>query len=38
MSAELEPDAALMLRVKQGDGAAFAELVDKYKRPVLNLV
>jgi RNA polymerase sigma-70 factor (ECF subfamily) len=38
MSAELEPDAALMLRVKQGDGAAFAELVDKYKQPILNLV
>ena len=38
MSAELEPDAALMLRVKQGDGPAFAALVDKYKQPVLNLV
>ncbi len=38
MPAELDPDAALMLRVKQGDGAAFAELVDKYKQPVLNLV
>ena len=38
MSAELDPDAALMLRVKQGDGVAFAELVDKYKQPVMNLV
>src|SRR6476661_5199989 len=38
MSAEFDPDAALMLRVKQGDTAAFAELVDKYKRPVMNLV
>lgn len=38
MSNELDPDAALMLRVKQGDGAAFAELVDKYKQPVMNLV
>jgi len=38
MSSELEPDAALMLRVKQGDGAAFAELVDRYKQPILNLV
>lgn len=38
MSAELDPDAALMLRVKQGDTSAFAELVDKYKRPVINLV
>lgn len=38
MSAELDPDAALMLRVKQGDTAAFSELVDKYKQPVMNLV
>lgn len=38
MSAELDPDAALMLRVKQGDNTAFAELVDKYKQPVINLV
>ena len=37
MSAEQDPDAALMLRVKQGDGEAFAELVDKYKQPVMNL-
>ena len=27
-----------MLRVKQGDRAAFEELVDKYKQPVMNLV
>lgn len=38
MSAELDPDAALMLRVKQGDMTAFAELVEKYKRPVMNMV
>lgn len=38
MSAERDPDAALMLRVKQGDAAAFAELVEKYKQPVMNLV
>jgi RNA polymerase sigma-70 factor (ECF subfamily) len=38
MPAEMEPDAALMLRVKQGDTAAFEELVDKYKQPVTNLV
>src|SRR5437867_9467406 len=40
MSAEAErdPDAALMLLVKQGDTAAFAELVQKYKQPVMNLV
>jgi len=37
MPAELDPDAALMLRVKQGDTAAFATLVDKYKQPVMNL-
>jgi RNA polymerase sigma-70 factor (ECF subfamily) len=33
----LDPDAALMLRVKEGDSAAFAQLVEKYKRPVMNL-
>ena len=27
-----------MLRVKQGDTAAFTELVEKYKQPVMNLV
>src|SRR5215471_10925137 len=37
-SAELDPDAALMLQVKQGDTTAFAQLVDKYKQPVMNLV
>ena len=37
MSADLDPDAALMLRVKQGDTVAFTGLVDKYKQPVLNL-
>jgi RNA polymerase sigma-70 factor (ECF subfamily) len=37
MSAEHDPDAALMLRVKQGDTTAFAELVDKYKQPVTNV-
>ena len=38
MSAEQDLDAALMLRVKQGDTDAFAQLVDKYKQPVMNLV
>jgi RNA polymerase sigma-70 factor (ECF subfamily) len=38
MPANLDPDAALMLRVKQGDRAAFTELVDKYKQPVMNHV
>jgi RNA polymerase sigma-70 factor, ECF subfamily len=37
MPANLDPDAALMLRVKQGDAAAFTELVNKYKQPVINL-
>jgi RNA polymerase sigma-70 factor (ECF subfamily) len=37
MSAGADPDAALMLRVKQGDTAAFTELVDKYKQPVMNV-
>jgi RNA polymerase sigma-70 factor (ECF subfamily) len=38
MAAAHDPDAALMLRVKQGDGGAFTELVDKYKQPVMNVV
>jgi RNA polymerase sigma-70 factor (ECF subfamily) len=37
MPAPADPDAALMLRVRQGDMAAFAELVDKYKQPVMNV-
>lgn len=38
MSTEQDPDAALMLRVKQGDIGAFEQLVDKYKQPVMNVV
>jgi RNA polymerase sigma-70 factor (ECF subfamily) len=38
MSVEQDPDAALMLLVKQGDMAAFEQLVDKYKQPVMNVV
>ena len=38
MSATIDPDAQLMLRVKQGDMAAFEELVGKYKQPVINLI
>ena len=38
MSAHSDPDAALMLRVKQGDSGAFAELVNRYKQPVMNVV
>src|SRR5690349_22423402 len=37
-SMEHDPDAALMLRVKQGDTDAFEQLVDKYKQPVLNVI
>lgn len=37
MPVNLDPDSALMLRAKQGDGGAFTELVEKYKQPVLNL-
>ena len=38
MPIQPDPDAALMLRVKRGDCAAFAELVDKYKQPVMNFI
>ncbi|MGA9778044.1 MAG: sigma-70 family RNA polymerase sigma factor [Limisphaerales bacterium] len=38
MPSNPDPDAVLMLRVKRGDRAAFAELVEKYKQPVMNLV
>lgn len=37
MPVNLDPDIALMLRAKQGDGGAFTELVEKYKQPVMNL-
>jgi len=33
-----DPDAALMLRVKRGDRAAFEELVARYQQPVLNFI
>ena len=38
MTDPLDPDAALMLRVREGDREAFALLVDKYKQPVMNVV
>jgi RNA polymerase sigma-70 factor (ECF subfamily) len=38
MPVQSDPDAVLMLRVKRGDRAAFAQLVEKYKQPVMNLV
>src|SRR5215468_3340492 len=37
MADELDADATLMLRVKQGDNSAFGQLVDKYKQPVMNV-
>jgi RNA polymerase sigma-70 factor, ECF subfamily len=37
MPVTLDPDTALMLRAKQGDGGAFTALVEKYKQPVMNL-
>jgi RNA polymerase sigma-70 factor (ECF subfamily) len=33
-----DPDAALMLRVKRGDRAAFADLVGTYKQPLINFI
>jgi RNA polymerase sigma-70 factor (ECF subfamily) len=38
MPGQLDPDAALMLRVKRGDRAAFGTLVEKYKQPVMNFI
>ena len=38
MAVEQDPDAALMLLVKEGDSHAFAQLVDKYKQPVMSVV
>jgi RNA polymerase sigma-70 factor, ECF subfamily len=38
MPVQPDPDAVLMLRVKRGDRAAFADLVEKYKQPVMNFV
>jgi RNA polymerase sigma-70 factor (ECF subfamily) len=33
-----DADAALMLRVKRGDRAAFARLVEKYRQPLFNFI
>jgi RNA polymerase sigma-70 factor, ECF subfamily len=38
VSDAVDPDAQLMLQVKNGDITAFERLVDKYKQPVLNLI
>ena len=36
VAATLEPDAQLMLRVKDGDAYSFELLLGKYRRPVVN--
>src|SRR5262252_5375414 len=36
--AALEYDAELMLRVKEGDAASFALLLEKYRLPVIHLL
>ncbi len=33
-----DPDAALMLRVKRGDRAAFTALVEKWRQPAMNFI
>ena len=38
MADQTDSDAVLMLRVKRGDRAAYTELVEKYKQPVVNFV
>jgi RNA polymerase sigma-70 factor (ECF subfamily) len=38
MPDQADPDAVLMLRVKRGDRAAFAGLVEKYQQPLFNFV
>ena len=35
---EPDPDAQLMLRVQRGDMEAFEMLVERYKKPVINLI
>jgi RNA polymerase sigma-70 factor (ECF subfamily) len=38
MAKPMDPDAALMLRVKGGDMEAFEALVEKYKQPIINVM
>jgi len=38
MTGQPDPDAALMLRVREGDREAFAELVGKYQQPVISIL
>jgi RNA polymerase sigma-70 factor, ECF subfamily len=37
-AAALDHDAELMLRVKEGDGASFGELLDKHRSPVVHFL
>src|SRR5271165_3777819 len=37
-SAALDYDAQLMLRVKDGDGASFTELLEKHRSPVVHFL
>src|ERR1019366_658398 len=37
-TAALDYDAQLMLRVKDGDGASFTELLDKHRSPVVHFL
>jgi RNA polymerase sigma-70 factor, ECF subfamily len=38
LAVALDYDAELMLRVKEGDGASFGVLLDKYRQPVVHFV
>src|SRR6266540_3238591 len=38
VSAALDYDAELMLRVKDGDGSSFALLLDKHRAPVIHFL
>lgn len=38
MAEPLDPDAALMLRVKRGDMQAFEALAEKYKQPIVGMM
>ncbi|HWR50219.1 MAG TPA: sigma-70 family RNA polymerase sigma factor [Bryobacteraceae bacterium] len=38
VAAAMEPDAELMLRVKAGDSASFARLLDRHRVPVIHFL
>ena len=38
MAEPIDPDATLMVRVREGDREAFEQLVEKFKQPVFNLI